>query len=201
MRDMIKNFQFQKQLLWLNGALPALLLAWDWRSGNLGANPPEAFIRSTGVIAIVFFTLALAVSPLVKLLGWSWLMKHRRWLGLWAFYYGFLHLIAYSIFDRGLIFSEIFKDIQKRPFILLGFSSFLLMLPLAVTSTNDFIRKLGAKKWKLLHKLTYLIAILLPIHYWMIVKSDIFYPALFAAFMSALMLYRLFKYLQTRLAL
>lgn len=198
MKDLFKNFQFQKQLLWLNGAIPALMLFIDGKTDNLGANPPEAYIRSTGVIAIIFLSLTLAVTPLAKVVGWNWLMKHRRWLGLFTFYYGCLHLVAYSLFDRSLVFSEIIKDIQKRPFILLGFAGFLMMLPLAITSTNEFIRKMGAKKWKALHKLTYGVAVVIPIHYWLIVKSDIFYPAIFAAVLIFLMLYRIYKYLFSR---
>ena len=191
MTNIIKNFQFQKQLLWFNGALPAILLLLDWKFKKLGANPPEALIRSSGVLAIFFLSLSLTANPLAKLLGWNWIMKHRRWLGLWSFYYACLHLMAYSIFDRGLNFSEIVKDIQKRPFILLGFSGFLLLVPLAITSRNKAIQKMGAKKWKLLHKLSYLIAVLVSIHYWLIVKSDLFYPIIFAGLFILLLSYRL----------
>ena len=182
---------FQKRLLLFNGALPALLLLYDWARGNLGANPPEALIRTTGILAILFLVLTLCVTPLSKQFHWGWLMRHRRWLGLWCFYYACLHLVAYAFFDRGLVLSAIFKDIQKRPFILLGFLGFLLSLPLAITSTNAMIKKIGGKRWKTLHKLTYLIAPIVALHFWLIVKSDLFYPAIFASALGILLAYRL----------
>lgn len=197
MFEFLKDFTFQKRLLWWNGALPLFLLFYDWSQDNLGANPPEVVIRTTGVLAILFVALTLLVSPLVHILKWPWAIKHRRWLGLGAFYYAFLHLLSYSFFDKEFIFSDIFQDIQKRPFILLGFASFLMMLPLAITSNNDLIKKLGAKKWKALHRLTYLIAILSSLHFWLIVKSDYLYPALFVFIFLILLGYRLFKTIQS----
>lgn len=188
--EILKDSSFQKRFLYLNASLPMLFLLVDWNTERLGANPPEAFIRSTGVIAILFLVLTLLVTPCASLLKWSWLVKHRRWLGLTSFYYACAHLIAYAIFDKGLNLQRIFTDIGKRPFILLGFSALLLMIPLAITSTNTMIKKLGGKNWKRLHKATYLIAPLAAIHYWLIVKSDLFYPIIFAFSIAALLLYR-----------
>lgn len=193
MQDLLKNPNFQLNLLRFNGAIPALLLLVDLAFGNLGANPPEAIIRTTGVTAIFFLAVTLAVTPLANSFKWSWLVKHRRWLGLLCFYYACLHLLAYTVFDKSLNFPSIFDDIKKRPFILLGFSAFVFLLPLAVTSTNQMIKRLGGKKWKNLHKLTYGIAVLTAIHYWLIVKSDLFYPKLFAAAFGLLLLYRVGK--------
>ncbi len=192
----LKEVDFQKKLLRLNALIPAVLLGFDWLRGNLGANPPEAFIRTTGIVAIIFLALTLLVTPLSQIAKWSWLVKHRRWLGLWSFYYGCLHLFGYSFFDRGFNFSLIFADINKRPFILLGFVGFILMAPLAITSTNEMIRRLGGKRWKALHRLAYVIPICVAIHYWMIVKSDIFYPGLFIASFTLLLGYRAFKKLK-----
>ena len=192
----LKEADFQKKLLRLNALIPALMLGFDWLRGNLGANPPEAFIRTTGVVAIIFLILTLFVTPLSQISNWSWLVKHRRWLGLWSFYYACLHLLGYSFFDRGFNFSLIFKDINKRPFILLGFLGFLLMAPLAITSTNEMIHRLGGKRWKALHKLAYVIPILVAIHYWMIVKSDVFYPCVVIASFTLLLGYRAAKKLK-----
>jgi sulfoxide reductase heme-binding subunit YedZ len=189
----LKEADFQKKILWFNGAIPAVLLIIDWSQKNLGANPPEAFIRSTGVVAIIFLALSLAVTPLAQIFKWSWLIKHRRWLGLWSFYYAFLHLLAYAAFDKSFEFNKILIDIQKRPFILLGFVGFLLMIPLAMTSTNDMIKKMGGKRWKSLHKFAYIIAIVTSMHYWMIVKSDLFYPMIVASLFAVLLFYRLYK--------
>ncbi len=189
----VKNPEVQKNLLWLNGAIPGFLLAYDWLKGNLGANPPEAFIRSTGMVAIIFLVLATAVTPLSQQFKWSWIIKHRRWLGLWSFYYGCLHFLGSSYLEQGLDIAIIGKDILKRPFILLGFMAFLCMVPLAITSSNGMIKRMGGKKWKSLHKLTYAIAILAAIHYWMIVKSDVFYPALFAGLFAVFLSFRIIK--------
>jgi sulfoxide reductase heme-binding subunit YedZ len=188
----LKSPRFQKQLLYFNAALPALLLLWDWGNGNLGANPPEAVLRTTGVIAILFLVFTLAVTPLAQAFHWPWLVKHRRALGLIAFFYALTHFVAYFFFDRGASLSRVLKDVGKRPFILLGLACLLLMIPLAITSTNAFVRRMG-KNWKRLHRLTYLIAPLAVIHYWMIVKSDVTYPLLFACAFALLFLYRAWK--------
>jgi sulfoxide reductase heme-binding subunit YedZ len=195
-KEILKSADFQKKLLWFNGLLPLSLLIFDWNQNNLGANPPEALIRTTGVIAIIFLLLSLAVTPMAKELKWSWTIKHRRWLGLWSFYYALLHLFGYILFDKDMNFFSIILDIKKRPFILLGFLAFIIMIPLAVTSSNSMIRKLGAKKWQKLHKLTYLIAIFVAIHYWLIVKSDIFYPGLAGLFLFIFIFYRFYNFRQ-----
>jgi sulfoxide reductase heme-binding subunit YedZ len=185
-----QEIDFQKRVLWLNGALPALLLILDLFSGRLGANPPEAIIRTTGVVALVFLTLALMVTPLVRYSRWFWIVRHRRWLGLWCFYYALMHWLSYSIFDKAGDLKEILADIQKRPFILLGFLAFILLIPLAVTSTNEMIKRLGPTRWKKLHQLTYLIAPLAATHYILIVKSDLRYPVAFAVVLGVLLLWR-----------
>lgn len=197
-KEILKSADFQKKILWANGLLPFCLLIFDWNSGNLGANPPEALIRTTGVIAIIFLLLSLAVTPLAKEFKWSWPIKHRRWLGLWSFYYAILHLFGYVIFDKGIAFDSIILDIKKRPFILLGFLAFLMLIPLAITSSNSMIRKLGSKKWQKLHKLSYLIAVLVTIHYWLIVKSNVFYPGIAAFVLVTLLVYRLFLFLNIK---
>lgn len=196
----LKDLSLQKNLLWLNGFLPIVFLLNDFYKDNLGANPPEAVIRTTGIIAIIFLALSLLATPFAKVLKLTWILKHRRWLGLWCFYYACLHLVSYAIFDKGLNLISIIEDIGKRPFILLGFLGFAVLIPLAITSSNSMIKRLGGANWKKLHKLTHLVPPLVVIHFWMIVKSDIFYPALFALVFSALLLYRLRSSIESRFA-
>jgi sulfoxide reductase heme-binding subunit YedZ len=181
---------FQRKIIFFNGLLPSLLLIVDSWRGKLGANPLEFVTRTTGVLTLVFLVLTLLVTPLRKIFGWNWLLKQRRLIGLLAFLYGFLHLLAYIVGDRDWQLLSIPGDVSKRPFIAIGMASFLLMVPLAVTSTNAMIKKLGGKRWVLLHRLTYLVAIGGVVHYYMIVKSDIRYPALFAAAVALLLGYR-----------
>ena len=183
---------FQQRLLGLNALIPVLLAAWDWKRGQLGANPVEFVTRMTGVMALVFLVITLMVTPLRKLSGWNWLLKLRRNLGLYAFYYGIAHWGTYLIFDRNFQLGSVPADIWKRPFIAVGMISFLLMIPLALTSTNAMIKKLGGKKWALLHRLTYPILIGGVIHYWMIVKSDIRWPLCFALITAVLLGYRVY---------
>lgn len=191
--SILKEVNFQKKWLWLNGFLPAAFLVFDWLGDNLGANKPEAVIRTTGVISILFLLLSLAITPVVQLFRWNWLIKHRRCLGLLSFYYAGMHFFSYSIFDKGLNLNEIVIDTGKRPFIFLGITSFLLMIPLALTSTNKMITRIGGKGWRKLHRLSYVIMILTAIHYWMIVKSDFFYPYIVAIFAALFLMYRIIK--------
>ncbi len=168
------------------------MFVYDGFRGDLGANPIEYFLRTTGVLTLVFLLITLAVTPLRKMYGWNNLVKFRRMLGLFAFFYGFLHLITYSIFDKSLNISAIAADVLQRPFIAVGMLAFFLLIPLAVTSTNSMIKRLGGKNWSKLHKLTYLIAILGVIHFWMIVKSDLKHPFLFAFILALLLGYRIY---------
>ncbi len=183
--------KFQKQMIWLNSLVPAFVLLYDWKEKNLGANPVEVVLRSTGVLTLIFLAFTLLVTPLKKFFKLNWTLKHRRALGLFAFFYGCLHLATYVIFDRELKFRAIVPDILKRPFIAVGMLSFLLMVPLALTSTNNSIRRLGAKRWRRLHQLTYLISVGGVIHYYMIVKSDLSYPLMFGGIILLLLAARL----------
>jgi methionine sulfoxide reductase heme-binding subunit len=189
----MNDVKFNKILLFINALVPLGLLGFDAWRGNLGANPVEFFLRTTGVLTLVFLLITLSVTPLRKYFGWNNLVKFRRMLGLYAFFYGFLHLITYSIFDKSLSIPAIIADVWKRPFIAIGMLAFFLLIPLAVTSTNGMIKRLGGKNWTRLHKLTYLIAILGVIHFWMIVKSDVFYPALFGIVLAVLLFYRIYN--------
>lgn len=183
----MNDYKFQRQLLSVNALIPALLMAWDWRQGRLGANPVEFVTRATGVMTLVFLALTLLVTPLRKLAGWNWLLKHRRMLGLYAFWYGLAHLLTYVGFDRGLKIGTIPGDVWQRPFIAFGMLGFLLLMPLAVTSTNAMIKRLGGKKWTRLHRLTYFVPVAGVIHYWMVVKSDIRWPLFFSILFGVLL--------------
>lgn len=182
--------QFHRQLFLLNGLLPSLLILIDAVRGRLGVNPTEFVTRTTGVLTLVFLILTLMVTPLRKLCGWNWLLKQRRLLGLYAFFYSMAHLLTYLAYDRDWQLQTVAGDVYKRPFIAIGMFSFLLMVPLAVTSTNAMIKKLGGQRWAQLHRLTYYIAIGGVLHYWAIVKSDVTWPRFFAVILALLLGYR-----------
>ncbi len=182
--------RFHRQLFLFNGLLPAVLILIDGWRGKLGANPVEFVTRATGVLTLVFLILTLMVTPLRKIYGWNWLLKQRRLLGLYAFFYGIAHLFTYLAYDRDWRLETVVGDVYKRPFIAIGMFSFLLMVPLAVTSTNAMIKKLGGPRWAQLHRLTYYITIGGVLHYYIIVKSDVTYPLLFGVVLAVLLGYR-----------
>ena len=187
----MQDVKFNKLLISLNALIPLAFLFYDWYRGALGANPIEFFLRTTGVLALIFVLITLSVTPLRKLFGWNSLIKYRRMLGLYSFFYALIHLITYSIFDKSLDVAAILGDVWQRPFIAVGMLAFSMLVPLAVTSTNGWVKRIGGKRWALLHKLSYVIAILGVIHFWMIVKSDVFYPAVFGLVVAALLGYRI----------
>jgi sulfoxide reductase heme-binding subunit YedZ len=156
---------------------PFAYLLYGAFADTLGANPIDAVTDETGTWTLRFLTLTLLVTPLRKWTGWNPLIRFRRMLGLFAFFYGTLHFLTYLVLDQFFAFDEIVADIVKRPFITVGFTAFVLMIPLALTSTAASIRRLGGKRWNLLHKLVYLSAIGGVVHYLWLVKSDISRPA------------------------
>jgi sulfoxide reductase heme-binding subunit YedZ len=187
----MNDVKFNKVLLFINSLVPLTLLGWDAWHARLGANPVEYFLRTTGVLTLLFLVLTLSVTPLRKLFGWNGLIKFRRMLGLFAFFYGCVHLTTYLVFDRGLNLSGTVSDVIKRPFIAFGMTAFLLMVPLAITSTNGMLKRIGGKNWQRLHRLTYVAGVAGVVHFWMIVKSDIFYPAVFGVVLGVMLGYRL----------
>jgi len=186
------DVKFNKILIFTNAIVPLALLGWDAIYGKLGANPIEFFLRTTGVLTLLFLLITLSVTPLRKYFGRNDLIKFRRMLGLFAFFYGFLHLITYSIFDKSLRVSAIVSDVWQRPFIAAGMGAFFILIPLAITSTNGMVKRLGGKNWARLHKLTYVAATLGAIHFYMIVKSDTFYPLVFGLILAGLLSYRIY---------
>ena len=193
----MQDVKFNKFVVFVNSLIPLTLLAWDavWR--QLGANPTEFAIRTTGFLTLIFLLITLSITPLRKLSGRNDLIKYRRMLGLFAFFYGALHLSIYFAVDRNLSLTSAAGDIIQRPFIAFGMTAFFLMIPLAVTSTNSMIKRLGGKRWQQLHKLTYLCAIGGVIHYYLIVKSDVLMPLAFAAVLTILLGYRVYAAKQT----
>lgn len=166
---------------------PLALLAWRGGHHALGANPIEYITRSTGWWTLAFLLITLLVTPLRRLSGWNWLLRLRRMLGLYAFFYASLHFTTYLWLDQFFDPAAIVKDVIKRPFITIGFAAFVLLLPLAATSTNAMVRRLGARRWQLLHRLVYVIAACGVIHFWWLVKKDITEPLVFAALLGVLL--------------
>jgi sulfoxide reductase heme-binding subunit YedZ len=160
-------------------------------SGGLGADPVEAVTRSTGTWTLNFLFLTLAVTPLRKLTGWQWLARLRRTVALYSFFYACLHFATYLVFDQFFDWPGILKDVAKRPYIAAGFFAFVLFVPLAVTSTDGMMRRLGGRRWQQLHRLVYLIAIAGVFHYLWLVKRDISAPAWYIIILCVLLCARM----------
>jgi methionine sulfoxide reductase heme-binding subunit len=178
---------FQKAPVFLACLAPLAWLAWAGFAGRLGANPISEVTKETGTWTLRFVVLALAITPVRKLTGWNLLVRYRRMLGLFAFFYGSLHFLTYVWLDQFFDAASITKDVIKRPFITVGFTAFLLMLPLALTSTTGWIRRLGGKRWQMLHRLIYVTAALGVVHYWWLVKADIARPLTYGAIVATLL--------------
>jgi Predicted membrane protein len=183
---------FPKVVVLTNALIPLVLLLWDLYYKRVGPNPLEFATRTTGMLTLVFLSLTVAVTPVRKIFGINSLVKVRRMLGLFAFFYGALHLLTYVWFDRLFNLISVVQDVGKRPFILFGMTAFALMVPLAITSTNKMVKRIGGKRWATLHRLVYLAAIAGVIHFWMLVKSDTRLPLTFGFILLFLLGYRLF---------
>lgn len=180
----------RKALVFLACLAPlGLLFCQGWRQ-ELGANPIERITHATGDWTLRFLLLTLAVTPALRLLKAPGLIRYRRMLGLFAFFYGMLHLATYLWLDKFFDLAEILKDVSKRRFLTAGALALALMVPLAVTSTAGWIRRLGGRNWRWLHRLVYLSAALGVIHYWWLVKSDIRAPAAYATTLAVLLVLR-----------
>jgi methionine sulfoxide reductase heme-binding subunit len=168
---------------------PALWLAFRAATGRLSVNPIEDVTLTTGIWALRFIVLSLAITPLRRLTGINRFIQFRRMLGLFAFFYATLHFLAYLVLDQFFAFDFILRDIAKRPFITMGFIAFVLMIPLALTSTKGWIRRLG-RRWQLLHRLVYLSAVAAAIHYLWKVKVMVGSPVYYAMILGALLAFR-----------
>ncbi len=192
-----------KPLVFLASLAPFFWLVWAGLTGNLSVNPLSDLTNETGIWALRFLCISLAVTPLRRLSGWNGAIKFRRMVGLFAFFYASLHFLTYVIADRfaGLDFPNgivswttvvnlgkaVWDDVYKRPFITIGFTALMSMVPLAITSTAGMIRRLGGKRWNRLHKLVYATAVLGVIHYWWLVKADIRRPLTYGAVVAVLL--------------
>ncbi|MFN2498389.1 MAG: sulfite oxidase heme-binding subunit YedZ [Pyrinomonadaceae bacterium] len=188
----MKDTRFAKLLLFVNALVPLTLLLWDVYHKQVGANPLEFTTRTTGMLTLLFLVITLAVTPARQITRLNWLTKFRRMLGLFAFFYGFLHLLTYVLFDRYLNLKSIPGDIASRPFIAVGMLAFFLMVPLAITSTDKMVKRLGGKRWNKLHKLVYAGGVLGVVHFWLLVKSDTRLPLTFGFVLLLLLAHRLF---------
>lgn len=188
-----------KPLPWLNPAIiagasvPAALIMLRAGSGALGANPISAALNQLGLLGLVFLVASLACTPLQLLFGWTWPVRIRRALGLTAFTYVTLHFVTYLGLDLQLDFAALGKDLAKRPFITVGFFAWLLLVPLALTSTDVMVRRLGFARWKLLHRLAYACGVLGVVHFYWRVKRDLTEPLLYGLVLAALLLVRVVK--------
>jgi methionine sulfoxide reductase heme-binding subunit len=192
----MSDTRFTKLVIFINSLIPLALLLWDVYRKQVGPNPLDFATRTTGMLTLIFLSLTVAVTPLRKIFGINALVKYRRMLGLFAFFYGALHLLTYIWFDRLFNFVSVGQDVVRRPFIFVGMTAFLLMVPLAITSTNKMVKRLGGKRWVRLHRLVYVAAIAGVVHFWMLVKSDVRLPLTFAFIVAFLLGYRLLaKYL------
>lgn len=176
---------------------PIFWLIYGVFNGLLGANPIETILRDLGDWTLRFILLGLAISTVRRMMGWAWVMRYRRMIGLFAFFYAVMHLSVYIGVDHFFDWPTIWKDIVKRPYITIGMTCLLLLIPLAVTSPKVMVRKLGGARWKKLHKLIYLISILGVIHFLLLVKADIREPMIYGAILAVLLGERLYRKMPT----
>ncbi len=189
MRKLLSS-RWTKAVLFLLCLTPFARLVWKFYHQDLGANPVEYITHYTGDWIIRFLLITLSVTPLRKLLHQPQLVRFRRMLGLFAFFYGLQHFMTWFYLDKALDFSEMWKDIVKRRFITAGMTALVLMIPLAITSTAGWVRRLGFVRWQRLHRLVYFSALAGVIHYYWLVKSDVREPLMYGAILAVLMAYR-----------
>lgn len=181
-----------RPMLWVVVLLPAAVLVAQLLTNQLGANPIEELEHASGEMALRILIASLAVTPLIRLSGWGWLIPQRRFLGLAAFFWTVGHLSVYTVLDWFFDWSEIAKDILKHLYITVGMLGFVLMLPLAITSTKGWIRRMGGQKWNRLHRLAYLAVVAGCVHFVWAVKKDLTEPLIYAAVAASLLLFRVF---------
>jgi methionine sulfoxide reductase heme-binding subunit len=183
--------KYLKPIVFLACLVPLGRLAWKGYNSALGANPIQVITWSTGTWTLVFLMVTLSITPVRKLTRQYWLIQYRRMLGLFAFFYVCLHFLTYIGPDQSFDLAGMWKDVAKRPFITVGFLGFVLLIPLALTSTKAWIRRLGGKRWRVLHRLIYISALCGVVHYYWLVKSDHRLPLLYGGILAVLLLYRL----------
>lgn len=189
-----------RAVVFVMALVPLALLLLKGIAGSLGANPVEAILRSLGTWTLVFVLVTLSITPLRWLTGSTWLLRLRRMLGLYAFFYAVLHVTAFIWLDHWFEWSAILADVIKRPYLTFGLAAFVLMVPLAATSTNAMVRRLGGRNWQRLHRLVYVIGVLGVLHYWYhkLAKNDLAEPMIYAAVLAVLLGARLLRKLSER---
>ena len=180
-------------LLFVLYLMPAAHLLWGALTDALGANPVETLINDSGLWSLRLLWLTLGITPLRKLTGWHWLIRLRRVPALFCFFYASLHLLLYLVFEQAFDFAAIAADIMRKPYIAVGFAAMLMLVPLAVTSTDAMKRRLGGRNWRKLHRLTYAAAVASAFHYLLLVKRDIASPAMYIVLLALLFWLRLVK--------
>ena len=188
-----------KPLVHFLSLIPFVYLVYSIFTDNLGANPVEALTEETGIWTLRFLLFTLAITPLRKLLGWTWLTQMRRMLGLYAFFYALLHFLVYIVFDQGLSLAYTYEDIVERPFITVGFAALCILIALALTSTNGWRRRLRAG-WSRLHRLVYLVGILVLLHFIWLTRADYLEPAIYTSIFIILLIPRVLGYGKKSLA-
>jgi sulfoxide reductase heme-binding subunit YedZ len=186
----MRRIHLYKFIVFTACLIPLARLAWKGFQDELGANPIEVITHSTGLWTLIFLLITLSITPARKLTSQPWLIRFRRMLGLYAFFYGFLHFMTYFWLDQFFDLHAIVRDVYRRPFITMGFAAFVLMIPLAVTSTRGWIRRLGGRRWNVLHKMIYVSAIAGVVHFIWLVKKDITQPTRYAIMLGLLLGYR-----------
>ncbi len=178
-----------KVLTWIGALAPLALLGYELLFSFV-VDPVELIQHRTGTTALILLFITLANTPIRRITGLNWMVKFRRPIGLFAFLYSTLHAFSYFVFDHSLNISEIWEDVVEHPWVLVGFLAFLLLIPLAVTSTGGWIRRMGGKRWNVLHKLVYPIALLGVLHFYWLVKVDAVEPIIYASILGALLVLR-----------
>jgi len=190
--------RYSKPVVFLACLVPMGLLVRKGIESRLGANPIEVITHSTGDWTLIFLCITLAITPVRRALGLPWLIRYRRMTGLFAFFHGSLHFLTYVWLDKFFDWHGIVKDVAKRPFITAGFTAFVLLIPLAATSTAGMIRRLGGRRWQMLHRLVYASAVVGVIHYLWLVKADKHLPLRYAAIVAFLLACRVAIYFVDR---
>lgn len=195
MLNSILTSKWTKVVVFAACLVPVALLVWRGLHNDLSADPIAFITHRTGDWTLRFLVITLAITPLRKILRLPQLIRFRRMMGLFAFFYVCLHFTTWIWLDKNFVWPELWKDVLERPFITIGFTGFVLLIPLAITSTAGWIRRLGGKRWQLLHRLVYLIAVLGVIHYYWLVKSDVRKPLFYGFLVAVLLVWRLATWL------
>ena len=188
-----------KVFIWLAALAPLAVLVWQGLHDDLTADPVKYITHFTGRTALIILFITLCITPIRRFSGWNGIVRLRRLVGLFSFFYAVIHLLIYLAFDRGFVFTELAEDIAKRPYITIGFTAWLMLLALAVTSPQAVLRRMGGKRWRALHRLVYVVPVLGVIHFTWAQKKDISLPLLYAAVLGAIFAVRVALWARNRI--